>query len=67
MKRNTVIYKNKNKKELLYLQGTGIYSQEVACQGPLSKILLAYGIVSEFGGALSGWWFLPTQCQTLSL
>jgi hypothetical protein len=37
---------------LLYLPGTGIASQETAIsyQGPFSKILLAYVIVSMFGG-----------------
>jgi hypothetical protein len=39
MKRNTVIYKNKNKKELLYLQGTGIYSQEIAISGSCQQNL----------------------------
>jgi hypothetical protein len=52
---------------LLYLSGTGIASQEFY-QGPVSKILLAYAIVSGFGGfmwdgspsgAVSGWPFLP--------
>jgi hypothetical protein len=37
---------------LLCLSGTGIASQETAIsdQGPFSKILLAYVIVSAFGG-----------------
>ena len=34
----------------LCLSGTGIDSQETAYQGPFSKILLAYAIVSGFGG-----------------
>jgi hypothetical protein len=33
---------------LLYLPGTGIASQEKLYQGPVSKILLAYAIVSAF-------------------
>jgi hypothetical protein len=37
---------------LLYLPGTGIASQERLYQGPVSKILLAYAIVSGFGGCL---------------
>ena len=37
------------KHPLLYLPGTGIASQELY-QGHVSKILLAYAIVSVFGG-----------------
>ena len=46
------------------------------CQGPFSKILLAYAIVSAFdgwlwdgslGGAVSGWSLLLSQFQTLFL
>jgi hypothetical protein len=61
---------------LLYLPGIGVASQEKEiCHGPVSKILLAYTIVSRFGGciwygspggAVSGWSFLPSQLQTLS-
>jgi hypothetical protein len=36
---------------LLYLPGTGIASQEIY-QGPVSKIFLAYAIVSGFGGCI---------------
>ena len=35
---------------LLYLPGTGIASHKKLYQGPFSKILLAYAIVSVFGG-----------------
>ena len=54
---------------LLYLSGTGIASQEFY-QGPVSKILLAYAIVSGFGdclwdeslgGAVSEWSLLLSQ------
>jgi hypothetical protein len=45
---------------LLYLPGTGIDSQEIA------KILLAYGIVSGFGGCLwDGWMFMGWVGQCL--
>jgi hypothetical protein len=37
---------------LLYLLGIGIDSQRELCQGPVSKILLAYAIVSGFGGCI---------------
>jgi hypothetical protein len=37
---------------LLYLPGIGIASQETVTQGPVSKILLAYAIMSGFGGFL---------------
>jgi hypothetical protein len=37
---------------LLYLPGTGIASKRQLYQGPVSKILLAYAIVSAFGGLL---------------
>jgi hypothetical protein len=55
---------------LLYFPGTGIASQEIAISGPVSKILLAYAIVSVFdgclwdgslGGAVPGWSFLWSQ------
>jgi hypothetical protein len=36
----------------LYLPGTGIASQVQLYQGPVSKILLAYAIVTGFGGCL---------------
>jgi hypothetical protein len=62
---------------LLYLPGTGIASQERELyQGPVSKILLAYAIVSGFGGciwhgsaggAVSEWSSLPSHHRTLSL
>jgi hypothetical protein len=64
------------KHPLLYLPCTGIASQERAMSGPVRKIFLAYAIVSEFGACLwdgslgagvSGWSFLPSQLQTLSL
>jgi hypothetical protein len=60
---------------LLYLPGTGIASQKRVMSGS-SKILLAYAIVSGFGGclwdgslcgAVSGWSLLPSQLRTLSL
>jgi hypothetical protein len=35
---------------LLYLPGTGIASYETAIQGSLQQKLLAYAIVSGFGG-----------------
>ena len=36
-----------------YLPGTSLASQErELCQGPASQILMAYAIVSEFGGCL---------------
>ena len=37
---------------ILYLPGTGIASQEIAIPGSCQKILLAYAIVSWFGGCL---------------
>jgi hypothetical protein len=52
---------------LLYLPGIDIDSQRELCQGPVSKILLAYAIVFGFGGCISdgslggavfGWCFL---------
>jgi hypothetical protein len=61
---------------LLYLPGTGIAHKRQLYQGPVSKILLAYVIVSGFsgclwdgslGGAVSGWSFLLSQLRTLSL
>ena len=61
---------------LLYLPGTGIASQEMLYQGPVSKTLLEYAIVSRFGGcilygspggAVSGLSFLLSQLWTLSL
>jgi hypothetical protein len=56
--------------QLLYLPGTGIASQEIAISGSCQQILLAYAIVSGFGGclwdgslggAVSGWSFLLSQ------
>ena len=61
---------------LLYLPGTGITSQEIAISESCQQNLVAYVIVSEFGGyiwagfpggAVSGLSFLPSQLQTLSL
>ena len=60
---------------LLCLPGTGIHKRQLY-QGPFSKILLAYAIVSAFGGWLwdgplggagSGWSILSSQLQTFSL
>ena len=61
---------------LLYLPGTGIASQEIAIPVSCQKILLAYAILSGFGGclcdaspsgAVSGWSFLFSQLQTVSV
>ena len=61
---------------LLYLPGTGIASQKGAISGSYQQNLLAYAIVSGFGGciwdgflggAVSGWSFLLSQLRTLSL
>jgi hypothetical protein len=55
---------------LLYLPDTDIASQRELYHGPVSKIFLAYAIVSGLGGciydgttrgAFSGWSFLPSQ------
>ena len=61
---------------LLYLPGTGIASQEIAIPGSCQKILLAYAILSGFGGclwdaspggAVSGWPFLFSHLQNVSV
>jgi hypothetical protein len=55
---------------LLYLPGIGIDSERELCQGLVSKIFLAYALVSGFGGCIwdgspggsvSGWSFFPSQ------
>jgi hypothetical protein len=61
---------------LLCLPGTGIASQKRHYLVPFSRILLAYAMVSAFGGwlwhgspgvAVSRWSILSSQLQTLSL
>jgi hypothetical protein len=37
---------------LLFMSGTVIASQEIAISGSVSKIFLAYAIVSGFGGCI---------------
>ena len=62
--------------KLLYFPGTGIGSKSQLYQGPVSKILLTYAILSGFGGclwdgseggAVSGWSFLLSQLRISSL
>ena len=62
---------------ILYFPGTGVASQEIAIPGSCQKKkLLAYAIISWFGGclcdaspsgAVSGWSFLFSQLQTVSV
>ena len=61
---------------LLCLPGTGKASQRQLYQGPFSKILLSYAVVSGFGGclwdgspdgAVSGWFWATFQLGVFSL